>query len=63
MDTIQPTPTIINQPVSYKDLELIHTCSDDFLTNERAFQQCLKGCKWYNVIKNNIHIIVNNVEN
>lgn len=36
----------INQPIHFKDLELICSCSDDFLVNDKEFQQCLKGCKW-----------------
>ncbi|XP_060840335.1 telomerase Cajal body protein 1 [Rhopalosiphum padi] len=36
----------INHPIQFKDLQLICTCSDDFLVNDKEFQQCLKGCKW-----------------
>ncbi|XP_015363453.1 PREDICTED: telomerase Cajal body protein 1 [Diuraphis noxia] len=35
-----------NQPIYFKDLQLICSCSDDFLVNDKEFQQCLKGCKW-----------------
>lgn len=45
MDT-QTEVTKINQPVDFKRLQLICTCSDDFLVNNKTFQQCLKGCKW-----------------
>lgn len=38
--------TKINQPVNFKSLQLLCTCSDDFLVNDTKFQQCLKGCKW-----------------
>ncbi|XP_025419867.1 telomerase Cajal body protein 1 isoform X3 [Sipha flava] len=36
----------IYQPVHYKSLKLLCSCSDDFLVDDKDFQQCLKGCKW-----------------
>lgn len=37
---------VLNQSVHFKSLEHICTNSDDFIVNEKEFQQCLKGCKW-----------------
>lgn len=45
MDT-QQTIMEINQPISFKKLQHIYTCSDDFLVKDKNVQQCLKGCKW-----------------
>lgn len=36
----------INQTVNFKHLQLLYTCTDDFLVDDKEFQQCLKGCKW-----------------
>lgn len=33
-------------PVVFDRLELLCTCSDDFLVDDPQFRQCLKGCKW-----------------
>ncbi|KAL4098819.1 hypothetical protein QTP88_023347 [Uroleucon formosanum] len=45
MDT-QENIMEINQPIHFKNLQLICSCSDDFIVKDKEFQQCLKGCKW-----------------
>ncbi|VVC27739.1 Hypothetical protein CINCED_3A019222 [Cinara cedri] len=48
--------TKLNQPVSFKSLQHLCTCSDDFLVDDKEFQQCLKGCKWS---PNGLSILIN----
>jgi len=44
--TERTTAAEIDRPVSFKSLQHVCTCSEDFLVNDKEFQQCLKGCKW-----------------
>lgn len=45
MDTQEKTMDI-DQPIHFKSLQLICSCSDEFRVDDKDFQQCLKGCKW-----------------
>lgn len=49
MDTLIDTRqeiTETNQPINFNHLKLLYTCTDDFVVDNKEFQQCLKGCKW-----------------
>lgn len=49
MDTLvdsQATIIETDQSINFKSLRHICTCSDDFLVEDKNFQNCLKGCKW-----------------
>ncbi|XP_050443438.1 telomerase Cajal body protein 1 [Adelges cooleyi] len=36
----------VNLAPSFQQLKLVSTCADDFIVDNKEFQQCLKGCKW-----------------